>query len=356
MATVLSLPEQQANPIASVPLTVARAVPSVQLDWAMTAVTTWFVGGVFLDGWAHNNIPDLETFFTPWHAVLYSGYAATALLVLLTFLWGLRKGFGWRHALPAGYGLAVAGSAIFFLGGMADMLWHITFGIEANVDALLSPTHLVLALGGLMMQAAPFRAWWQRHDSEVKPRLIHQLPAFLSLAYVWSVLAFFTQYVHPFTNAWASGTKRSPADPFFGQALGAVSIIVQTALLAGVVLLAARRRPLPPGALILLFTVNGLLVNAMHGQPKFLAAAIVAGLCTDALYAWLRPSMAKPGRIHLFAFLLPLPLYGLYFAVPAPGGIVWSIHLWAGSIAIAGVTAWLLSYVAVPPDVPAEAS
>ena len=36
---------------------------------------TWLVLGVFVDGWAHFNRPGLETFFTPWYAVLYSGAA-----------------------------------------------------------------------------------------------------------------------------------------------------------------------------------------------------------------------------------------------------------------------------------------
>lgn len=39
----------------------------------VTAGIGWvLVGGVFTDGWAHFNRPGLETFFTPWHAVLYS--------------------------------------------------------------------------------------------------------------------------------------------------------------------------------------------------------------------------------------------------------------------------------------------
>src|SRR3546814_7325652 len=38
----------------------------------------WMVVGLFLDGWAHdNNKP--ESFFTPWHGVLYSGFAAATL-------------------------------------------------------------------------------------------------------------------------------------------------------------------------------------------------------------------------------------------------------------------------------------
>jgi hypothetical protein len=43
------------------------------------------IGGL-LDGWAHNNIPQLETVFTPWHAVLYGGYALTPSWIGLQML------------------------------------------------------------------------------------------------------------------------------------------------------------------------------------------------------------------------------------------------------------------------------
>ena len=36
----------------------------------------WFFIGAWIDSSAHTYLlDDIETFFTPWHAVLYSGYA-----------------------------------------------------------------------------------------------------------------------------------------------------------------------------------------------------------------------------------------------------------------------------------------
>ncbi len=43
------------------------------------------------------------------------------------------------------------------------MGWHIIFGIEQNVDALLSPTHLVLLIGALLILSSPFRAGWSNN-------------------------------------------------------------------------------------------------------------------------------------------------------------------------------------------------
>ncbi len=103
-----------------------------RFDWTMVFLSAWFVAGVFLDGWAHNHVPELESFFTPWHAVFYSGYAAVSGFLLTALLRHRRQGFGWRQALPVGYELSLWGVGIFLIGGIGDMVWHELFGIEAG--------------------------------------------------------------------------------------------------------------------------------------------------------------------------------------------------------------------------------
>ena len=51
---------------------------SYRADMITVVLSLWVLLGVFLDAWAHNNLAQLETFFTPWHAVLYSGFVALA--------------------------------------------------------------------------------------------------------------------------------------------------------------------------------------------------------------------------------------------------------------------------------------
>jgi hypothetical protein len=83
-------------------------------------------------------------FFTPWHAVLYSGFVAVAGW-LVAMVWR-RRGRGrpiWTWA-PAGYGLGLLAVGVFAVGGVCDLLWHLAFGIEQGIEAELSPTHLVL--------------------------------------------------------------------------------------------------------------------------------------------------------------------------------------------------------------------
>src|SRR5690348_2682529 len=56
---------------------------SVKFDWIMALVSIWWMGGLFVDAWAYSNVPQLETFFTPWHAILYSGFLAVAATLVL---------------------------------------------------------------------------------------------------------------------------------------------------------------------------------------------------------------------------------------------------------------------------------
>ena len=64
-----------------VPTVPTRPVSTPRRDLAVALATLWLTAGLYLDGWAHSHVPELETFFTPWHGVLYSGYAALAVAV-----------------------------------------------------------------------------------------------------------------------------------------------------------------------------------------------------------------------------------------------------------------------------------
>src|SRR6266542_6356168 len=129
------------SPISILPWTAAADAGSVRrMSWAEDLVTlvlaAWLIGGLFLDGWAHNTRPQLETFFTPWHAAFYSGFAATAAW-MGWLVWTRHRAAGgsWRAAVPAGYGLGLAGLALFVVSGLGDMTWHLVFGIEQDITA-----------------------------------------------------------------------------------------------------------------------------------------------------------------------------------------------------------------------------
>jgi len=49
--------------------------PTRRFEWTVVVLCTWLMAGAYLDAWAHRHLARLETFFTPWHAILYSFWA-----------------------------------------------------------------------------------------------------------------------------------------------------------------------------------------------------------------------------------------------------------------------------------------
>ncbi len=338
-----------------------RAVSSLRFDWIMVVVSVWWLGGLFIDGWAHSNIPQLETFFTPWHAVLYSGYLAVAITLIVKILQNLRQsavstggtapslvmlvrnnlpGNRWTQAIPTGYELSLLGVAIFGVSGIGDLTW---------------PTHLGLALGIGLALSGPLRAAWRRSGGTPSWRQLG--PAILSLTFTFSLLTFFTVYASPLITPWPIiDTSNSPNR-------GITDILLITALTMGCVLLALRRWRLPFGTFAFMFGLNGALMVAFSPNSLLVSVptALPGGLAADIVYRILQPSLDQPTSVRLFAFLVPVMFYALYFvdlAIVGPiifqGGIIWSVPFWAGAPVIAGITGFLLSYVMIPPARVAE--
>jgi hypothetical protein len=145
-----------------------------------------------------------------------------------------------RRALSAGYGLSLLGALIFIVGIMGDLVWHTLFGIEVDLVALLSPTHLLLPQRWAHGKRAS--AFSVEPASE---RSVYQLDHFAACAplanFSLSLFTLATQYANPFGIPW-------PAREFdfsnwlgLGQMLGITAILLQAGLLMGVIMLAVRR-------------------------------------------------------------------------------------------------------------------
>jgi len=352
-------------------------VNSRRFDWIMVILSIWWLGGLFVDGWAHSNLTQLETFFTPWHALLYSGYLVTAITLIAKIMQNLShmaasnnadgkasflgipiptslSGMHWGQAIPAGYKLALLGIGIFAISGVGDLIWHLVFGIERDTEALLSPTHLGLALGLGLVLTGPLRAAWHRSDHVSSWRELG--PAIVSLTFTFSLLTFFTEYAHPLVNLWPiTISPNGPTD-------GITDILFETGLAMSFIFLALRRWSLPLGTFTFFFTLNAALMTAFAPTTVVfvLPTPFLAGLVTDLFYRWLKPSEKQPLSVRLFAFIVPGFFYLFYFINldvlgPSISGnhIVWSIPFRAGAPVIAGLTGFLLSYVMLPPAKPA---
>lgn len=334
----------------------ARPMGGLGFDLPVALLSLWLTIGLYLDGFAHHNLPDsLETFFTPWHGVLYSGFLALAGFLLFHQYRNMTGGYRWHQALPAGYSFALPGILLFFAGGLGDGIWHTVFGIEEGVEALLSPTHLLLAAGGVLLVASPLRAALRRLDRQ--PGWRGLLPALLSALFVLSVLTFFTEYA----NTPASPERvierlgDTQGEIFAWTALGVVGALIPAALTTGMALFLMRRWRIPLGSLTLLIAGNGLWMALFHyretgAYPQVLLPIVAGGPIADVLYIWLKPSHRHLTGWHAFSFLMPFAVSAMFLAVlVTTTPVQWSVHMWTGVPVIAGAVGLLISIVAAPP-------
>jgi hypothetical protein len=335
----------------------AKSLPesSQRFDLIAALLALWMLAGLYLDGSAHHHMPDLiENFFTPWHAILYSGFFANAGLVLFSQWRNVSKGYKWTEALPKPYKLSLVGAVIFLFSGGADFLWHEIFGFEVGLEALVSPSHLSLAVGGSLIIAGPLRATLYRGAKQTVTGWRDLLPAMLSLLGMLSILSFFTGdfTIIAYPNFMV---QRPIADSSFYYDIHALaSVLIPSAVLMGTVLFALRYWTLPMGSLSLLIVGNGLLMSGFHYKevslyPQVLLALVLAGIAADILYAILKPAAPRVWALRLFAFSVPTILFALFFVtLILTAGIWWSVHLWTGAVFLAGVVGLLLSFLSHP--------
>lgn len=322
----------------------AREARVKHFDLIFALLGLWPVIGLFMDAWAHNHVAALETFFTPWHGVLYSGFAATAGYLAWTMVR--------EHGLRSGYGLSFVGAVVFACAGVGDILWHQVFGIEQGVEALFSPTHLALALGGILLLSGPIRAPGRRTQLSAAERSRVPLPVLLSLLATLSVITLFTEYAHPFFDPTllAGPTPTLPREEIFHlQMHGVLGMLVYSGLLTGIVLMVVVRWSVPLGAFTFLFGANGILMSTTHDHQALVPIALSAGLLADLLVRVVRPSTERPARLRLVATVVPLAYYALYVgALHATVGVWWSVHMATGAVLLGGVVGLLLSLVVLP--------
>ncbi|MGI8594024.1 MAG: hypothetical protein ACR2ML_06600 [Solirubrobacteraceae bacterium] len=305
-----------------------QAAPVDGVGWSTHLVTAllsgWFVIGLFVDGWAHHELPELETFFTPWHALLYSGLASTAGWIAFTAVRHRARG---RRAVPPGYGLGVVGASTFGVAGLSDLAWHTAFGIERDLAALLSPPHLALALSAGLMLTTPARALWRTEpaSSDQRVSFVRALPILLSVALTVATASFFLAYLSTFQSDVAA---RPPASGASGEGLhatsevvGLASVLVTNALLVGALLLLARRWTLPFGAASFVVVTVAVLNSLEHSfeSGELLLSALAGGLVTD-LALRSRSLIARRHRLCIVGLLFPAALWSAYFAISAVAG------------------------------------
>src|SRR5450755_2727613 len=184
---------------------------SMGFDWLMGVLAVLLIGGLDLDIWAHSHGKVDQSFFTPWHAVLYGAMALNGIVLGIVMANNvLRRGYPWRRALPEGYGLSLVGVISFAICGGLDLAWHTLFGIEEDIQALLSPTHLLLATSAALILTGPLRSAALRFNASARPGWRGLGPMVFSVCAVFTLLGLFSQFAHPMIDVFGMKTAVQP--------------------------------------------------------------------------------------------------------------------------------------------------
>jgi len=322
---------------------------------ALTFFATWTIIGLYLDGWAHEHQKP-ETFFTPWHGVLYSGFTVGVIWFAIDG-WRRRRAGEATMDAPGGR-LSSVGLALFIAGAVGDFIWHAVFGIEVNLEALLSPTHLMLMTGGVILVSGVLRDAWMAADGwrdPNAPTFAEFLPVMMSLLLTTAVVAFFTMYLSAFNNytvadrpEWFRQLRDVQEQR---QILGIAGILFTNALVMLPMLLALRRWKPPLGTFTVFVTMLAVGIQGLRGFEKwaFILPAALGGVVADLLVHLLRPSIDRVRQARIVAGAVPLAMWTFYFSVySVTWGVGWSAELVVGSTFLAVLSGLALSLLAFP--------
>ncbi len=344
-----------------------RALTASRLLWLTLGLALMSDIGAHVDAWYHVRWGfAVESFFTWPHALFYAGRLGFGLAAALAFAEGRRAGVPTRRTLFGGYGLVLGGSVLFLLGGMFDFAWHDWFGFEANLEALLSPSHLWLVTAdlvsyvGLLQVAAEHRAL----DSPRYRLRGSDLPVLLAFSLLLRLALWSLAYADPLAVDYASrGITVSRLASGAGAAwpsaatevAGTTGIVLHAVLLALFLVGPLRQLRLPVGAVAGMMLWNAWLTAAVSGMWLYLPAAVSGAAVGELL--WLSLWRGGLGGLNaergywMLAAVVPLVQFAVYFGLMAAfgGGIAWTTHLWAGAPIMAGFFGLITGLLAVPP-------
>jgi hypothetical protein len=335
--------------------------PTRRLDELAAIGGCLLMVGIFMDGWAHSHDRTDASFFTPWHGVMYLAFVLLAIIVI-----------GGKSDSPTAYRPARVGVVLFGLGGALDLVWHEVFGVEASVEASLSPPHLILASGCFLMVTGPIAAAWLRSD--VRLRWREGWPAMASLYAMLAIPAFMTQWGHPLINEWAATPSIDPvtlaadiaAAPqdvrnLIGEALaitrpglGIASVVLQTAILASGIALAVARWRIPRAGITAVLTLYMASIAVLHDTYRLIPLAVAAGAAGDLVLAASSmrggPSTLSGGagalRVMATAAAVSVTLFGGHLWLLARADRMgWSPTLASGAVGASLITALVAASV-----------
>jgi hypothetical protein len=367
----------------------ARPTTTYREDLTGALLAFWAVTALFFDARNHNNKTGQESFFSLAHIVLYAGLTVFGLWVAnLLIKYQREAGADLAKlrvdlsAIPVGYGVTLIGLGILGIGGPADLAWHSAYGFEVNIEAIVSPPHLCLFFGGFLVGSTGIRSMWAKQDLQLDLR--GYLPVQLSAILFTGVAGFITMYLSAFNTMVGMttdfvndidtnfndvvahqdislnggltgyGDKLWPYH-YFSTGHVLASLIITNFVLFGPALLLLRRWRTPFPSFTITFVVYGLLMSIMtqYHDPWLLIPLFISGLSLDVMQQKLpsgRDGRLTLGSIRLVGPLGALALWAPYFIVTdIDKGIGWAATTWVGTIIIAVMGGFGVSFLVAPP-------
>lgn len=163
-----------------------------------------------LSRWADNHDLVTDADSAPW-TLLLLGTALLPGIILVVPLWRARgPGLAVRHALPAGYDLALLGVGVLLGGGILDVLLRTLLPADALSTDVLRPTALIQAAGGVLLASGPLRAVaLSRPTSGGRVSWRVLLPALVAATALLITLALLTERFHPLVDPGSFATQPS---------------------------------------------------------------------------------------------------------------------------------------------------
>lgn len=324
-------------------------------------IALFTVSAVHFDGRVHwLDLPD--SFFTTWHAALYGGL--TMYIVFLAMLVVRRsRGVGdvspSFNLLPDGYKTAAVGAGIFVVGGLADMVWHVAFGIEQGIDALLSPSHLILLTGAALMFSGPILAAHRGPDRDLLSMRIAATGAALAVSLV---AAFALSYLSGFVSVaptfavghYPEGTAAHLANESRAS-LGLAGFLVKALVIALPIAFLSISGGVVPGTATIFLTVHAtlalLIVNFSTYGAKLVLVVFTAGLLVD-LAIQLTQAVIANGRIRASVIAATVSvglLWSQLVSVAWLSTLRWSVEMNVGVVVLASAIGAAIVWVGSAP-------
>jgi hypothetical protein len=337
------------------------ATLSTKSLWGFFAASVVMIVGLQLDAFKHATDPDLETFFTPWHAIMYAGMALCGGTIALFIRRNSRLGApNLFAAIPLGFHGAVVGMAILMVSGGIDTVWHTSFGIEKGLEILVSPSHLGIITGMFLVSSAPLAMLWKEQRTLTKAE---NAMTVVSAGLAFTTVHIITSHASQLGELYLGGQKELP----FTDAYKVHGYVFSTVLLLIPMLALKRRFGTGVIGIFSLALMPATMMNFLGEKPgplwlPFLVAIAAALAVPVSQFLSNRIGSALRSRASAITGItttehratsmialgatFPAILWSAVFAVTPIAGkpVFWSVHVWTGVLLMTVIAGALTAF------------